>query len=1323
MVRRFYHRIIFFIILCCFSLLAHANPKPVLNHPRAALSQSTPTHQAASWNQFDTLYYLPRLELGVYALHDGTAHNATLLEGFLPLLQRPNAMIFGDIRLFDKEGTPFEGNVALGWRYLNSDQGMLGVYGSYDRMRSGTRNYFNQTTVGVEAWIHRVFLGSNAYIPFGTTLYDNDALNVAALTPTGTDQIFNVIYFAGSQRILPGVDAMVGIDLLGNSHHTLTVYGGGYYFHRNNVATVCGSKLKAAYTVFSRPGKRLWGLLDRIQIEGEMTHDHIRETNWYLGVRLGIDIGRPSKRTLTRLEHHMADPIFRDMNEIAVDYTENASSFLKNSDGSKVEVAVPRTYSDFVSFAEGAAGVNIIGINGTLTGPILAPTLTLTRDQVISGGGYAFTIDGRPYSVTVGNQGELSGNTSNDLLTINSGDMRLQNMALSNNDPDGGLIDSDNDGSLTINNVQMSGVLNHQDTYLLHVSGSGLISMNDAHLTNTGAGGLLEFFPSATSDMNIDGGVFSGDASATPLIRFDGAGGNVISLNHTTITNTNASSTGSLVEVDDNTTFSNTNITLENAGSGGDIDIVAGTLYVTGSIMESSVEPIYILEDSANILFENATVNNTDRGCIVNAKANSGDVTIIDSTFSAAGAEAVFNLAGTGDVTFEGASSIGNTGSGDLMNLSSTSLMTFGSGSSVTLTHSGAGDGIVLSSTSAVNQDWGSAGSFTLTGNINSGQMIVIPDGSAESLSIQEGALSNSSGGSILGTAGSNSGTVTLTDSSLSASGSGSILSLAGSADVTVDEDTGTTTLTNTGSGNLISLEGNSGTLSVTGTSGNLLDLTANTGKVLVTDGSSFGTLNLDYIHANAPLSVELTAASATGTVDIQNSTFTINNWHTSGADMRALAFTTDLASQTLTISNFANNSITLNDTLNQELYGVYIDDASSATNITLTNGMDNNLISIDNSSTASSPNRVVGLYTNYVSTTNSGLTNNDFEITAKAGSSNTGGNGAYGYYSTGELVHNGDFSGNRYTITNSTGSGIGWWLDSGTTTLTGSINGNNEFTISNNGTFAFGIGADSNLFSIFGDIASNTFLYENNGNQAAAIYFRAGTINVSGGFINNNIDGSNNVGLSTTYGLFLRQAGGLTFSDGFKNNVITLKNNGRTAVGMDLSSSFNNIFSLGEITGNTFIIENNPGGNGSTAIQVNNTDVTTNLTIGKVENNNFTVANNSGSNRVFRLYDWVTFTSTISNNTFNLSSTGIQNMAFDVQASDGETINFEDAVSSNTFNISGGTSVNLAFRLRTAGTGVVNFDGNSSAAELSSSNGGAAVNADVGSYDVNFLG
>jgi hypothetical protein len=377
-------------------------------------------------------YYIPTFSFAQYALHEADRRSANLLEGFIPFAQNLNSVVFVNLRYYNPNGTPVEYNGDFGFRHLfHKNQRLLGLYTGFDRYRSDTENYFSQVHGGFEYWMKQLFWGGNIYIPVGATADNFSSLNNAYLIPTSTSYRYNIGFEEGKERALPGVDMELGYDIT----HGLTVYAGGYYFGHNGVKSITGPKARMTYTLYHRPHHRLLGLFDRIRLEGLLSHDAVRGTNWYAGLRASITLTKLTNST-QGLTRHMSDPLRRDLNVINSGYTEPRRLYKIDGRLARVDLVDGvngRTIDAAVAGTDTTA--DIIGVIGSHT-----PNDVLdlgSRNLTITGGDFSFEVAGQPYVVTLlGNDGKLtfSGQTLFDINNSTSRTTAIENLTVDNTD-------------------------------------------------------------------------------------------------------------------------------------------------------------------------------------------------------------------------------------------------------------------------------------------------------------------------------------------------------------------------------------------------------------------------------------------------------------------------------------------------------------------------------------------------------------------------------------------------------------------------------------------------------------------------------------------------------------------------------------------------------------------------------------------------------------------------------------------------------------------------------------------------------------------------
>ena len=436
-------------------------------------------------------YYRPVIDIAQYAIDQGNSSASNLIEGFIPLYPRAlHQLSFIDIRFYNPNGTPVEGNIDVGFRQLLSKNiQLVGFYIGYDRFRSETRRYYSQLHAGFEYWVHHFFIGGNGYLPIGNKVYDNDASNLAVLVPTPIGYRYNIGFLQGKERVLPGVDAEIGYDIT----PSLTLYAGGYYFDHSDASSVLGPKVRGTYTFYRGDTHRLLGLFDRIRLEGLLSYDSVRGTTWLVGLRLRFGLSKhpnPSQG----LARHMTDTVRRDLNVITEPF--NLPSQFYRIDGRRARVdLVSSTSGRTVEGAVNAVDMpaDIIGIIGPQTA---SDELTIgDRNLNITGGEYRFTVNGHPYRIpVVGSNGDLTsaGGDSNLFSLVDAtGDhiITLQYLTFNTPDESGFALQTDGNafGQITVDHIVSNNMPFSFDLITPNATGSFSFTHNVLDLQNSTA--------------------------------------------------------------------------------------------------------------------------------------------------------------------------------------------------------------------------------------------------------------------------------------------------------------------------------------------------------------------------------------------------------------------------------------------------------------------------------------------------------------------------------------------------------------------------------------------------------------------------------------------------------------------------------------------------------------------------------------------------------------------------------------------------------------------------------------------------------------------
>ena len=269
--------------------------------------------------------YQPYFELGGIKYFNQYTKGAGVYDLFLPLIQKENRLIFTALRIFDRTGSSFEGNVHIGYRKLYPvTKQLFGIYGAFDRKRSSFDNNFNQLTLGLEYWSDRWFVGGNVYKPI--FVVKKRILEQFSGVPSHMQQVSKSLSVTADvnhqvycERALPGIDAEVGYSIT----DWFTSYVGGYYFHASDASTVAGPKMRLTYN-YNKPYGRILGIIDAINLEAGVQHDKPRRTTAYIGIKLKVGLTNLEKPSnLSGFEKHMVDLVRRDPDIVISDPSPN----------------------------------------------------------------------------------------------------------------------------------------------------------------------------------------------------------------------------------------------------------------------------------------------------------------------------------------------------------------------------------------------------------------------------------------------------------------------------------------------------------------------------------------------------------------------------------------------------------------------------------------------------------------------------------------------------------------------------------------------------------------------------------------------------------------------------------------------------------------------------------------------------------------------------------------------------------------------------------------------------------------------------------------
>ncbi len=264
----------------------------------------------------------PRLTFEFRPDHERSLGRLDLL---VPVWQNQNSLFFSDLRYIDTTGTGMEGNLGLGYRRLGHDLPLFGGdwigggYAFFDRRKTGLSNYFSQVTAGAELFTDRTAFRINGYLPDKTGVLVSSGgttFSTSGLSLSGTTVVSDG---SGSQIVtkewaLPGVDVEAGLRIGTLPNHDLWLYGGYFYFDRQETAKIEGPLVRLEYQMrdlFSWAGSQ-------ITLGAEVRDDDVNGTDGVVLVRFSIPLGAGGKKVLHGLERRMTEFVQRDVDVVTL---------------------------------------------------------------------------------------------------------------------------------------------------------------------------------------------------------------------------------------------------------------------------------------------------------------------------------------------------------------------------------------------------------------------------------------------------------------------------------------------------------------------------------------------------------------------------------------------------------------------------------------------------------------------------------------------------------------------------------------------------------------------------------------------------------------------------------------------------------------------------------------------------------------------------------------------------------------------------------------------------------------------------------------------
>ena len=564
----------------------------------------------------------------------------TALEGFIPLTQTADSVVFLDLRLEYDNSIGSDGpggDVGIGLRRIINPDLILGGYAYLDVERFDG-NQFAGATLGVEAIATNFDAHVNVNLPFGGQS-QNESSATSSLSFVGNELLEQVSVLNVRDYASWGIEGEIGVQapLELPPDHSLRLSVGGYHFEDvDDIAdSITGAKAGLEYKfgdVFSKGAS--------ITVGGEVRYDNVYDTTFVGYARLTIPLGERAAPRKGEREtiYNVSEGLRKRANDrvrgdigVRVDTDETAATFTRRAqnlagqefglfffaDGENTlglgTFGDPTTLDDAVARAASGFVVALGGRGNLLTGGV-----TLPDGQTVVGGGQtvqARLFDGTTRSVALGgSDGTLQGtNPAAPVLNLGNGNT-LQGITVTGGGV--GILGNDINGA-TLTDVTVSGAGGNGASFTGTSTG-----VNASNFTATGNGGSgLSIVGDGTynftgttllSDNAVDGLSITGNGTynfqTVNALNNADDGIEVTSTSGTfTTTGGTISGNGDIgVKIDPiNANVVLTSITHSGGTSGVLLDNVAGSFTVTGTttISNTAGPAIAISNSPASIRF------------------------------------------------------------------------------------------------------------------------------------------------------------------------------------------------------------------------------------------------------------------------------------------------------------------------------------------------------------------------------------------------------------------------------------------------------------------------------------------------------------------------------------------------------------------------------------------------------------------------------------------------------------------------------------------------------------------------------------------------
>jgi hypothetical protein len=692
---------------------------------------------------------------------DNNGGNAAL-EGFLPIKQTAESVLFLDVRAKHDFKDAFGQDVGLGIRRIVNPDLMLGGYAYFNAENYGG-SQFSAVTLGAEAITPNFDAHVNVFVPIKGDTTDHSVSSTLSMV---SNQLIEQISVLDHRDYAAwGIEGEVGARVPLNlpDKHSLRLDIGGYHFEdpHGNDGSVTGAKAGIEYEIGD-----VFGTGTSLTFTGEVRNDNRDDTQFAGSVRLNIPFN-PGGGSDTTAAIGGADPVYpvseglrKRVNERvrgdigvriqsqdltagsttrpAINAATNAAFgkffFADGGAAGAGTQADPTTLDDAVTNKAGT-GDYIVALGGN--GNLQTGGVTLKTGQTVIGGGESVTaklFNGGTATFNLGgSDGTIQGtNVANNVITLGTGNT-LKGITITGG-ADG--IFGDNAASTTLTNVTVTGAGGNGAKFT-----GDSTTVNASGFTATGNGldglhiegnGTYNFTGTTLLSGNLDDGLdITGQGTYTfAIVNAQNNTDRGITVQGTSSGGTFTTTGGAIsgnggigVYIDPITAHVVLDSIDQNGGPAGVVlDHVSGSFTVSGAttIKNTNGAAIQITDSPATIRFGDISITNPGAGGMsfagVNAAVVAGNIVIsglgVGTGLDFSGSQTTFTAQ---SLTITGTNAAGTIGI-DLADTTGDATIIITNGGSISGVDTGVRLGISGSLAHSANADF-SFGGGTIAGN------------------------------------------------------------------------------------------------------------------------------------------------------------------------------------------------------------------------------------------------------------------------------------------------------------------------------------------------------------------------------------------------------------------------------------------------------------------------------------------------------------------------------------------------------------------------------------------------------------------------------